>query len=102
MHTARDEIVARAFGRRLRQNRGLDLEESVLAEISARRLHQPVTQYNVVLKLRAAEIEEAMTQPQLFCGEIFVARARDRNCRRRGWPDHLQRHASHFDVARRE
>ena len=35
MHAARHEIVARPFGRRLGQNRRLDLEEALLVEVPA-------------------------------------------------------------------
>ena len=83
VHAARHEIVARALGRRLGEDRRLDLEEAVLAQIAPRHLHEPVAQDDVLLQLRAAQVEKAMAQPKLLGGEILVARARDGNRRRR-------------------
>jgi hypothetical protein len=43
MHAARHEVVARALRRRLRQDRGLDLQEAKGVEVAASGLHQAVS-----------------------------------------------------------
>ncbi len=74
----------------------------MLAQIAPRHLHQPMTQDEVLLQLRPAQVEEAVAQPQLFRGEVLVARARHGNRRRRGRSDDRQRRRANFDVARRQ
>ena len=99
MDAARHEIVARALGRRLRQDRRFDLEEPVVAQVPPRDLHQPMAQDDVLLQLRAAQVEEPVAKAKLLGGEIFVARARDRNRRRRRRSDDLERRRANLDVA---
>ena len=54
MNAGRHEIVARAFRSRLREDRRLELEVSLLRQIFSRRLQQLMTQHQVCLKLEAS------------------------------------------------
>ena len=75
MHAARHEIVARALGRGLREDRRLDLEEAPLAEIPPRHLHQPVAQHDVVPAAPGVAGRESG-------GEVEAPRRRDSRCAR--------------------
>ena len=79
MDAARHQIVARAFGRRLRQNRRLDLPEAFGVEILADRQRDAMPQAQVVLQARAAQIEIAIAQPHVFADRRLVG---DRELRR--------------------
>ena len=87
MHAARHEVVARAFGRRLREDRRLDLEEAALVEEASRRLLKAVAQNQILLQLGATQVEIPMLETQLLGGELLSPSARDRNRRRLGGSD---------------
>src|SRR6185436_13098288 len=100
MDAAWHEIVARALGRRLREDRCFDLNETPVAEEPTRHLHQPVAQDDVFLKLGPSQIEKTVTESEFFRREVFVARARDRDRRWCCRSDNLQRARADLDVAR--
>ena len=58
-----------------------------------------MTHHQVLLQLRAAQVEDAVLQPQLLGGELLALAASDRDRRRHRWPDHTNRRAAHFDIA---
>src|SRR5512144_2425918 len=100
MHATGHEIVARALGRRLREDRGLDLEESAIAEISTGRLHQPMPQNDVLLQLGSTQVEVAMPESKLLRGQILVSCASNWNRRRARGPNDRQPRRSNFHVPR--
>ena len=100
MHATRHEVVARALGRGLRENRRLDLEEAGVGEKATRALQQPMPQHQVALQLVAAEIEVAVLETQLLRGKRLVLAARDGNGRRLRRPDDAERRGAHLDGAR--
>jgi hypothetical protein len=102
MDAAWHEIVACALGRRLREDRRFDFDETPVAEKSPRHLHEPVAQDDVLLKLGPSQIEKTVAESELLRREVFVPRARDRNRRRRRWPDNLERARADLDIARRK
>jgi hypothetical protein len=61
-----------------------------------------VPEQDVLLQLRAAQVEKAMAKTQLFRGEILVARARHGNRRRRRGTNDSQPSCPHFDCTRLE
>ena len=63
---AGNEKIARAFRRALRKNRRFDFEETLRVEIIARRFGDAMTQAQIARKLRPAQIEVAISQPQIF------------------------------------
>ncbi len=72
VHAARHEVVARALGRRLGEDRRLDLEEvRSRSDSAARALQQPMPQHQVVLQLGTAQVEIAMPEPQLLGRELL-------------------------------
>ncbi len=100
VHTARNEVVARPFRRRLRQDRRLDLEEAARVEKGARRLHQPVAQHEVRLERCAAQIEITIPQPRLLSRKVCSLCAhRDRD--RLGAPNDRDRGGLHLDLTGR-
>ena len=72
MDAARHEIIARAFGRRAREHRRLDLEEALLVERFADFEDDAVPQLDIRVQPRAAQIEIAVAQPRLFARGYFV------------------------------
>src|SRR5271169_2957422 len=72
MNPAWDEAVARAFGRRARQERRFDLEETEIVERLAHGEDDLVAQLNVAVELRTAQVEVAIAQTCLFAGGHFV------------------------------
>ena len=62
LRAARHEIVARALGRRLRQDRRLDVDEAVLVHELAQRARDRVAQPQVLQHRLAAQVEVAVTQ----------------------------------------
>ena len=91
VHAARHEVVARAFGRRLRQDRRFDLPEPLGVEVLPHRHRHPVAQAEVRLQRRPAQVEVAVLQPQ-FVGRGDVVRDDERR--------HL-RLAQHLELGRR-
>ena len=65
-------------------------------------LHEPVTQHDVRLQLGAAQVEIAMSKPQLLGGERLPLAERDGNRGGVRRPDHAHRDRLHLDVAGRE
>src|SRR5947207_13937543 len=86
MDSARYDVVARALGRRLGQNRRLDLEVTPLVKKAASRLLKPVPQDEILLQLAATQIKIAMLQAQLLGGQLFAL------SRGHGDPRRVRRH----------
>src|SRR5580765_8310263 len=66
MNAAGHQVVARALGRRPRENRRLDLEKIVAVEIRTRGDRHLVAQHEILLQRRAAQIEVAIPQAGLL------------------------------------
>ena len=98
MHAARHEEVARAFRRRLGENRRLDLPEALLVEVVPERQRDAVAQPDVALQPRPAQIEIAILQPRLL-GDVRVLGNRER--RRLGLVEDAQLARAHLDLAGR-
>ncbi len=96
LQAAGHEEVARAFGRRLEQDRRLDFEEVALVEIVADELDDLVAQNQLILHPRAAQIEIAIAHPRFFV-DVFVAVDQEGRRFRRIQNGHLSR--DDFDVA---
>ena len=77
-NAARNEIVARAFGRALAKNRRFDFEEPVLVEIIAQRLRNAVAKRENALHLRTPKVDIAVFQAHLF-GRNFRRRREERD-----------------------
>ena len=101
MHARGDEIVASALGRRLGENRRLDLEEIELAEGATRPLQQAVPQDQIGLELGPPQIEVAILEAQLLGGQLFTFAARHRNGRSLCRSDDAQRCGVYLDIAGR-
>src|SRR5205085_10681244 len=66
MHPARHDVIARAFGGRVGEDGGFDLQESTLVEKATSGLLQPMPQDKVFLELGPAQVEIAMLEAELF------------------------------------
>ncbi len=99
MQAARHEEVARAFGRRLGQNRRLDFPEAVGIEILPHRHRDPVPQADVVLQTRPAQIEITVSEPRFLRDRGLLRDLKRRRLRLVEDPD-LAR--EDFDVAGRQ
>src|SRR4029079_1113546 len=77
VHAARHQVVARPFGRRLGEDRRLDLEEALLVEVLPHRERRLVAQDHVLLDPRTPQIEIAVAQPHLL-GDLRVLVDRER------------------------
>ena len=66
MRAARHEIVARAFRRRLGQDRRLDVREALRVEVARSALHDAMAQLQPFAHDFAAQVDVAVTQAQLF------------------------------------
>ena len=102
MDPGRHEIVSSALGRRLGEDRRLDLEEVEIAQCLPGALQQPMAQHEIPLQLGAAEIEMTVFEPQLLGGKLFSFSARHRDRGRFGGPDDRERGGVDFDVSRDE
>ena len=102
MHAARHEVVARALGRRLGEDRRLDLEEAVVAQEAPRRCISRCRSMRLRCSSARRRSRIAIAQPQLLRRELLALAARDGNRRRLGRPDDAQRRRAHLDVARAE
>ena len=100
VHPARHQVVARAFRRRLGEDRRLDLEEAELIEVAPGGLHEPVAQDQVALQLGPAEVEHPVPEPQLLRRQLLLLLARDRNRRRLRRSHHLEPGDVQLDLAR--
>src|SRR5690606_7092040 len=77
VHPAGHEEVTRALWRGLRQDRRLELEIAACTEEVARGLHQAMAQDEVVLQLRASQVEHAMAQAEVLGGPLRFLVERD-------------------------
>jgi len=102
MHARRDEIVARAFGGRLGEDRRLDLEELQLGQRPSRALQQAMAQHQIGLELGPAQVQMAVLEPQLLGRELLPLAASDRDGRRARRPHDAQHGGMHFDLPRLE
>ena len=66
MDAAGNEVVAGPFRRALAQHGRFDLQKPEPVEILARQKRDPVPQDERMLQAGAAQVDEAVTQPQLF------------------------------------
>ncbi len=66
MDAARDEVIARALGRRARHVRRLNLVEALARKIVADGQCDAVAHLDVGVHLRTAQVEVAIFQPHLF------------------------------------
>src|SRR6185503_1656850 len=68
MEPARDDVVARAFGRRPYQHRRLDLEESLIGEILTHAPRHLVTEDEARLERLAPQVEIAIAEAKVLGG----------------------------------
>ena len=95
MHPRRHQVIARALRRGLGEHRRFDVDEAVRIEKLAHLHRHPVAQHQVVLHLRAAQIEHPVSQPGGL-GQVFVVELERR--RHRGIED-LELLGQHLDRA---
>ena len=100
MNPARHQVVPRALRRGFGENRSLHFEKAAIAQEFPRRLHQPMSQDNVLLQLRAAQIQVTVAQPQLLSGKRLAAHPRHGNRWGHRWADDLEALRPDLDVAR--
>jgi hypothetical protein len=95
VHAAGHEIIARAFGRALGEHGGFDVDETVGIEELAHLHRHLVTQHQVLLHVRAAQVQHAVRQAGGFRQVVVVQceRRRDRGV------EHVQLVAQHLDLA---
>ena len=97
----RHDEVARALGRRLDEERRLDLEEAVLAEVVAGELGDARTRVQDLLHARAAEVDVAVLEARLLADLVRLAVVgKDRRRLRR--VEELELLGDEFDLAGRE
>ena len=92
-----DDEVARALGRRLEQDRRLDVEEAGGLHLAADDPHHLRAQGDVPLQLLAAQVEPAVAQPQRLVDVLLVELERQR----RRAADDLERLHLELDLAGR-
>ena len=81
------EVLARALGRALEEDRRLDLDEVLRVEVVADRLRRPVPDRQVAAHLRPAQVEVAVGEPQVLVHLVaprVVERERAASPRRSG------------------
>ena len=78
LQPGRDDEVARALGRRLEEDRRLDVEEAGGLHLAADDPHHLRAQGDVPLQLLAAEVEPAMAEPQRLVDVLLVELERQR------------------------
>ena len=78
LHTAGNEIIARALGRGLDEGGRLDLGEMVLAEIVADDLHDLAAQHDGLMHGRTAQVQIAVAQAQVVVDVDLVAQLKRR------------------------
>src|SRR5215475_7214776 len=91
----RHQVIARAFGRRFRQDRRLDLVKALRVERASRGQRQFVPQFEVALHLWTSQIEVAVLQPQVF-SRLAIVYLERRSLR---IVQDLQFRGEHFDLA---
>ena len=98
IHARRHQVIARAFRRTPGQHRRLDVDEARGVEIAAHFHRHFVPQPQVLLHLRASQIEVAVLEAHVL-GQILVVHLERRRYR---WVQDLDRPRQHFDFARNE
>ncbi len=93
----RNQIIARAFGRRFGQDRRLDLIKSLIIQYSSCRQSQAMAQLEVLLHLRPAQIEVSIFQTQVL-GRTTVVDLERRSLR---IVEHLHLFGDNLDLAGR-
>src|SRR6202023_2662871 len=71
------EIVARAFGRRRREDRRLEFEKALLLHAPPQRIDDLTALHDVLMQVLAAQIEETVTKPDVL-GIFLLAEHRHR------------------------
>ena len=99
MQARRHQEVARAFRRRRRQDRRLEFEEARALHAGADRVDHLRAQHDVVVQVLAAQIEEAVLEPDVL-GIFLLAEHRQRQLGRR--PQHLDLVDIDLDLAGRQ
>ena len=96
MDAARHKIVARAFGRRFREDRRLDFPESLRVEKLADAQRDAMAQPDVLLHARAPQVEVPVAEADLLGHGSLV---RDRKWRRLRLGEHSDLAGEHFHLA---
>ena len=96
MHAAGHQEVARTFGRRLGEDRRLDVEEALLVEVLPHRHRDAVPQDDVLLQGRAAQVEVAVLEPRLFRHRLLAV---DEERRRLRFVEQADGGGPHLDLA---
>ena len=99
MDAARHQEVARAFRRRGGQDRCLEFEKSLLLHAPAHRIDDRAAGHDVVVQLLAAQVEEAVFEPDVL-GIFLFAEHRQRQFA--GLAQHLDIGDEQFDRAGRQ
>ena len=97
LQARRDDEVARALGRRLEEDRRLDVEEAGLLHLAADDPDHLRAQADVALQLVAAQVEPAVAEAQRLVDVLLVELERQR----RRAADDLERLDLQLDLARR-
>jgi hypothetical protein len=90
------QVVARAFRRGLGQHRRFDVDEALVVEEAAEGHRHLVAQHQVLLHLRAAQVDHAVGQAHVL-GEVFLVELEGR---RHGGVEHFDVVAEDLDLAR--
>ena len=96
VHAAGHQVIPGPFRRALAQHGGLDFQESVVIHIVPHQLGYFVTQDQVGLHLRTAQVQITVFQAQVFIGVDAVLNIKRR---RLGAVQHVQGMGRHFDLA---
>ena len=95
MDTAGHQVVTRALWRRLAEHRGLDVHKTMGVEKLAHLHGHPIAQHQVVLHVRAAQVQHPVGEPGGFA-QVDVVQL-ERRCDR--GVQHLELMAQHLDAA---
>ncbi len=96
VHARGHQVVARAFGRALGEHRRLDVDEAGTVEEAAEGHRGLVAQHQVLLHLRATQVDDAVGQAHRFRQVLVV----ELEGRRGGGVEHLDVVAEDLDLAR--
>jgi len=94
VHAAGHQVVARALRRALGEHRRLDVDEALAVEVLAHLQRSLVTQHQVLLHLRAAQVEHPVRQARDLGQVLVVELERRRHAR----VEDLQPLAQHLDL----